>query len=143
MDLNNEADKIADESGVDDETKSMVKELVGPIVGSAMAVAVLGAAMAVIKMLTVTNYKRNDVTGDTDLKPTEDKAALSKVEAAAKDTDAALAKDEVTGKDGDLSAMQTEALASTGEATALDSGATAARTKAGAADIETKGLIMK
>ena len=127
---------------LDEETTKQVKEVVGPIVKSALAAALVGAAAAAITKLTVTNYKRSGLTGDTEMKPTEDEVAISKVESSASGTDASLSKDEVTGVDGDLSAAQTEAAAATGEATALESGATAARTKAGAADIETKGLKM-
>ena len=127
---------------LNNDQKKMIKDAVKPIVKSAMTMAVVGAASAVIKNLTVTNYKKTGLTGDTEMKPTEDEVAISKVESSASGTEAALAKDEVTGVDGDLSAAQTEAAAATGEATALESGATAARTKAGAADIETKGLKM-
>ena len=125
-----------------EETKGQIKDLVGPVVGSAMAVAVVGAATAIIAKLTVTNFKNSGLTGDAEMKPTEDEVAISKVESSASGVDAALSKDEVTGVDGDLSAAQTEAVAATGEATALESGAAAARTKAGAADIETKALKM-
>ena len=127
---------------LDDDSTKLLKELAAPIVGSVMATAAVAAAVAIITKLVVTNYKRNDLTGDTEMKPTDDDVAISKVESSASGVDAALSKDEVTGVDGDLSAAQTEALALTGEATALESGAAAARTKAGAADIETKGLKM-
>ena len=140
MSAQEEMDKVMDELQVDGETESMVKDLMGPIIGSAMFAAVAAAAMAVITMLSVTNYKNNNVTGDTEYRPTENEANMNKVEVAAKETDGNLSKDEVTGVDGNLAASQLEGHASTGEATALESGATAARAKAGAADIETKGL---
>jgi len=127
---------------LDSKATQLIKEATEPIIKSALSTALVGAAMAALKMLTVSNYKSNDLTGDKEMHPTKDEMAASKVETSATETDAALNKDEVTAKDGDLSAAQTEAKASTGEATALEGGASAARTKAGAADIETKGLKM-
>ena len=142
--LNATKDGIPDDGSdlLNAELKDALIKLATPFITAAGTTALVAGAFYVFELLTATNHKMSDITGDTDLKPTEDKVSISKVEASAKDTDAALAKDEVTGKDGDLSAMQTEAAASTGEATALESGAAAARTKAGAADIETKGLKM-
>ena len=127
---------------LNDDQKKMIKDTVKPILTSAMTMAVAGAASVIIKKLTVTNYKESTLTGDKEMKPTEDEVAISKAESSASGVDASLSKDEVTGVDGDLSAAQTEAVAATGEATALETGAAAARTKAGAADIETKALKM-
>ena len=127
---------------LDEDAKKMIQEAVGPIIASTMTAAVVGAAVAIITKLTVTNFKSSDLTGDKEMHPTKEEMAASKLETSAKDTDASLAKDEVTAKDGDLSAARTDAAASNGEATALDSGAAAARTKAGAADIESKALKM-
>jgi hypothetical protein len=127
---------------VDKELTAKIQKAVGPIVGCAAAAMAVGAAMAIISKLLVTNVHESNLTGDTNLQPTKNDTAMSKVEASAKDTDASLAKDEVTAKDGDLSAAKTDAAASNGEATAMDGGATAARTKAGAADIETNALKM-
>jgi len=127
---------------MDAETEKMIKEAVAPIVGSAMAAAVVGAATAILMKLAVTNIHESDITGEKEMHPTKDEVDMSKVEATAKDTDASLAKDTMAAKDGDLSAAKTDATAMDTEATALDSGATAARTKAGAADIETKAFKM-
>ena len=127
---------------LDGETKDMIKKGVTPLIMSLGTAALVSAATGVIKKLVTTNYKSSDLTGDKEIKPTEDETVISKVETTAKDTDASLAKDEVKAKDGDLSAVKTDATAADTEATALDSGAAAARTKAGAADIETKALKM-
>ena len=127
---------------LDEETKKSIKESVAPIITSLGTAALVAAAVGVVKAITVTNYKRSDLTGDKEMHPTKDEANISAVETSAKDTDASLAKDEVKAKDGDLSAVSTDAAAADTEATALEGGAAAARTKAGAADIETKGLKM-
>jgi hypothetical protein len=127
---------------MDAETEKMIKEAVAPIVTSAMSVAAVGAAAAILAKLTVSNFHESDITGEKEMHPTKDDATMSKVEASAKDTDASLARDTVAAKDGDLSAAKTDATAMDTEATALDSGAAAARTKAGAADIETKAFKM-
>jgi len=127
---------------LDEEMTNMIKQSVAGVVGSTMASAAVGAAMAMLAQFVVTNYKSKNLTGDTGMHPTENDAAMSQVEATGKDTDASLAKDEVKAKDGDLSAAKTDANAMNTEANALEGGAAAARTKAGAADIETKGLKM-
>ena len=127
---------------MDKETEKMIKEVVAPIVGGALSVAVVGAAAAILTKLLVTNYHNSNITGDKEMHPTKDEMNASKVETSAKDTDASLAKDEVKAKDGDLSAAKTDAKAANTEAKAMDGGAAAARTKAGAADIETKALKM-
>ena len=127
---------------LDEKTKELLKSAAGPIVTSAASIALVAGLSAVVEKLTTTNYKSSGLTGDKEIHPTEDSAAISKVETSAKDTDASMAKDELKVKDGDLSAAKTDANALTTEATAAESGAAAARTKAGAADIETKGLKM-
>jgi hypothetical protein len=127
---------------LDKETSDTIKELVVPIVGSALSVALVGAAMAIISKLVVTNVQQSDLTGDTDMHPTKNDTTINKTEASAKDNDASLAKDGVKAKDGDLSAAQTDAKALTSDAKALDSGASAAQPKAGALDVKTKGLVM-
>ncbi len=127
---------------MDAETEKKIKDVLMPIVTSAMTVAAVGAATAILEKLVVTNFHESDITGEKEMHPTKDEVNMSKVEATAKDTDASLAKDTVAAKDGDLSAAKTDATAADTEATALDSGATAARTKAGAMDIETKALKM-
>ena len=127
---------------LDEKTKEMLKGVARPIVTSAASLALVAGLSSVVEKLVVTNYKKSTLTGDKEMKPTEDSAAMSKVETTAKDTDASLAKDELKVTDGDLSAAKTDANALTAEATAAESGAAAARTKAGAADIETKALKM-
>jgi hypothetical protein len=127
---------------LDLDTNDTIKELVAPIVGSALSAALVGLATAVIKKLVVTNFKDSNITGDTEMHPTKNDTSINKTEASAKDTDAALANDEVKAKDGDLSAAETDAKAMTSDAKALDSGASAAQPKAGALDVKTKGLVM-
>ncbi|MDR2634344.1 MAG: hypothetical protein LBC51_12100 [Treponema sp.] len=127
---------------LDKETSDTIKELVAPIVGSALAAAVTGAAMAIIAKLVVTNYQQSDLSGEKGMHPTKDETSINKTDASAKDNDASLAKDGVKAKDGDLSAAQTDAKAMTSDAKALDSGASAAQPKAGALDVKTKGLVM-
>ncbi|MDR1030428.1 MAG: hypothetical protein LBL76_06100 [Treponema sp.] len=127
---------------LDQETKDTIKELVAPIVGSALSAALVGAAMAVISKLVVTNVQESDLTGEKGVHPTKDDTSINKTDASAKDNEASLAKDGVKAKDGDLSAAQTDAKAMTSDAKALDSGASAAQPKAGALDVKTKGLVM-
>jgi hypothetical protein len=127
---------------LDDETKKVIKELVAPIVGSALSAALVGAATAIILKMIVTNYHETNLKGETDMHPTDDNVTMSKTEASGKDNDASLAKDEMKGKDGDLALMQTDAAGSTTEAKAMNAGATAAKPVAGALDVKTKGLVM-
>jgi hypothetical protein len=127
---------------LDGKTTDTIKELVAPIVGSALSAALVGAATAVISKLVVTNVQQSDLTGEKGMHPTKNDTSISKTEASAKDNDASLAKDGVKAKDGDLSAAQTDAKAMTTDAKALDSGASAAQPKAGALDVKTKGLVM-
>jgi hypothetical protein len=127
---------------MDEKISNAIKEAVAPMVGSAMSAALVAAAFAVLKNLTVTNYERKDLTGNKKMSPTEDDVTASKVEASGQDTEASGAKDEVKGQDGDLSGIATDAAVGDTEATVMEGGATAARTKAGAADIEVKALKM-
>jgi predicted lipoprotein with Yx(FWY)xxD motif len=127
---------------LDKETSDTIKELVAPIVGSALSVALVGAAMAIISKLVVTNYQESDLTGEKGMHPTQNDTSISKTETSAKDNEASLAKDGLKAKDGDLSAAQTDAKALTTDAKALDSGASAVQPKAGALDVKTKGLVM-
>jgi hypothetical protein len=127
---------------LDKNTSDTIKELVAPIVGSALSAALVGAAVAVISKLVVTNFKDSNLTGDTEMHPTKNDTSINKTETSAKDNEASLAKDGVKAKDGDLSAAQTDAKALTSDAKALDSGASAAKPKAGALDVKTKGLVM-
>ncbi|MBO4520673.1 MAG: hypothetical protein J5787_05650 [Alphaproteobacteria bacterium] len=132
--------KDATGSSLDDNTQKKIKDLITPIITSMGAAALTAAAVAVISELVVTNVKEEDVTGDRNLKPTEQDTTVSKSEAAASETEGKLSKDGVSAQDGNIKAAETEAKASTGEATAAESGAQAVRTKAGASDIEVKAL---
>ena len=132
--------KDAAGSSLDDNTQNKIKELITPIITSMGAAALTAAAVAVISELVVTNVKEEDVTGDRNVKPTEQDTTVSKTEAAASETEGKLSKDGVSAQDGNIKAAETEAKASTGEATAAESGAQAVRTKAGASDIEVKAL---
>ena len=136
------SDENTDESALNDEVKDAIKAFAMPIIMAAGTVALVAGASFVIEKLSTTNFKKSNLKGDKEYKPTEDKVSMSKVESSAKDTNASLAKDELKVKDGDLSAAKTDANALDVEATAAESGAAAARTKAGAADIETKALKM-
>jgi FlaG/FlaF family flagellin (archaellin) len=127
---------------VDKETKAEILGLVGPIITSVAMEAIVVTLTAVTASLVVTNYKKSNLTGDTEMHPTKDEVALSKSEAAASETEGTLAQDTVAGVNGEVKASETEARAMTSEATAADSGASALRTKVGASDIETKALKM-
>jgi hypothetical protein len=127
---------------LDQKTKDTILEITGPLIKSAAITAIVGGLTAAIASLVVTNYKKSDLTGDTEMRPTEDTVAMSKSEAAASETEGKLAQDTVAGANGEVKASETEARAMTGEATAADSGATALRTKAGASDVEVKALKM-
>lgn len=148
LDANKEVNKAGEELSkkagfeMTPDTETAIQTLVAPIVGSVLAASLAAAAVDLIAKLVVTNVKESDVSGDRDLKPTEQKTAVSKSEAAASETEGKLSKDGVSGQDGSIKANETEAKASTGEATAAEAGAQAMRTKAGAADIETKALKM-
>ena len=132
--------KDAAGSSLDDNTQNKIKELITPIITSMGAAALTAAAVAIVSELVVTNVKEEDVTGDRNLKPTEQDTTVSKSEAAASETEGKLSKDGVSAQDGNIKAAETEAKATTGEATAAESGAQAVRTKAGASDIEVKAL---
>ena len=120
------------------DTEKAIQEVVRPIVMSAGAFALVAAVGAVISKLVVTNIKESGLTGDKEMKPTEDTMTVSKVETAATETEGQLSKDGVAAQDGSVKAAENEAKAATGEA--AESGATALRTKAGASDIEAKAL---
>lgn len=122
------------------ETEKAIQEVVKPIVMSVGAFALAAAVGAVVSKLVVTNAKESGLTGDKEMKPTEDTMAVSKVETAATETEGQLSKDGVSAQEGSVKAAETEAKAAAGEATAAESGATALRTKAGASDIEAKAL---
>jgi hypothetical protein len=127
---------------LDEKTKDAIYEKVGTLIGSMAAGIVVGAAIAILAKLIAVNYKSSTMAGDQELSPTKDEVNISKVDAAASETEGKLAQDKVSGVNGDLAANETDANASTAEATAADSGASALRTKAGAADIESKALKM-
>ncbi|MBO4520667.1 MAG: hypothetical protein J5787_05620 [Alphaproteobacteria bacterium] len=117
-----------------------IEAAVMPVITSAATMLTVEAVTAAVKKLTATNYKRYDVTGDTNMKPSEKEVTINKSEASANETEGKLSKDGVSAQDGSIKASETEAKAATGEATAAESGAQALRTKAGASDIEVKAL---
>lgn len=124
------------------ETEKSIQDVVRPLIKSFAVTGAVAAASAILAKLLVTNVKESDLTGDKELKPTEDETTISKVETAASETEGKLAKDGVSAQDASVKALETEAKAATGEATAAESGAQALRTKAGASDIEVKALKM-
>jgi hypothetical protein len=133
---------MAEESSLDPQTEGAVKSAVSPQLVSIAAtygVALVGSAIAA---LIAVNYKSSTMVGDTEIHPTSNETAISKVKTAASETDAGLAQDTVAGVNGEVKASETEARAMTGEATAVDSGAAAMRSKSGAFDSETKAIKM-
>ncbi|MBR4126297.1 MAG: hypothetical protein IKR09_01805 [Alphaproteobacteria bacterium] len=122
------------------EEKAEIEMAVMPAITSVSTSLAVGAITEAVKMLATTNYHQSDLTGDKNMKPTEEKVTVSKSDAAASETEGKLAKDGVSAQDGNIKAAETEAKASSGEATAAESGAQALRTKAGASDIEVKAL---
>ena len=130
---------------MEEDTEKIVADVVkgvAPLIGSALAVAIVGEVLEKLSELVVTNVNESDMSGDKELHPTKEDSSLQKGEANADRNNAALAKDDVNGQKGSVDAAETEAKANTAEATALESGASAVRTKAGASDIETKALKM-
>ena len=125
---------------LDPTTKAAIQAAVTPIATMATTTMLTAAIKQGLKMLSTTNYKNTNLTGDVNMKPTEEEVTVSKSEAAASETEGKLAKDGVSAQDGSIKANETEAKASTGEATAAEAGAQALRTKAGASDIEAKLL---
>ena len=125
---------------LDPTTKAAIEAAVTPIATMATTTMLTAALKQGIKMLSTTNYKNSNLTGDTNMKPSEKNVAISKAETAASEAEGKLAKDGVSAQDGNIKAAETEAKASTGEATAAEAGAQAVRTKAGASDIEVKAL---
>ncbi|HAW34405.1 MAG TPA: hypothetical protein DCX19_07295 [Alphaproteobacteria bacterium] len=127
---------------IDENTKQAIQKVVRPLITSAVAFAAVGAVTAAVSKMLVTNVKESGLTGDKEMKPTDDDMTVSKVETAASETEGKLAKDGVAAQDASVKAAETEAKAATGEATAAETGAQALRTKAGASDIEVKALKM-
>ena len=130
---------------MDEDTEKIVADVVkgvAPVIGSALATAVVGEVLEKLSELVVSNVNESDMSGDKEMHPTKDDASIQKGEANADRNNAALAKDEVSAQSGSIDAAETEARASTSEATAAEAGASAVRTKAGASDIETKALKM-
>ena len=124
------------------EAKAAIKTAVSSTIGTIGTMVLVAGITEAVKKLTTTNYKKSDLTGDTNLKPTEKETTISKTETAANETEGKLSKDGVSAQDASVKAAETEAKAATGEATAAESGAQALRTKAGASDIEVKALKM-
>ena len=130
---------------MEEDTKKIVADVVkgvAPVIGSALATAVVGEVLEKLSELVVSNVNESDMSGDKEVHPTKEDSSLQKGEANADRNNAALAKDEVSAQSGSIDAAETEAKASTSEATAAEAGASAVRTKAGASDIETKALKM-
>ena len=130
---------------MDEDTEKIVADVVkgvAPVIGSALATAVVGEVLEKLSELVVSNVNESDMSGDKEVHPTKEDSSLQKGEANADRNSAALAKDEVSAQSGSIDAAETEAKASTSEATAAEAGASAVRTKAGASDIETKALKM-
>lgn len=130
---------------MDEDTEKIVADVVkgvAPVIGSALATAVVGEVLEKLSELVVSNVNESDMSGDKEVHPTKEDSSLQKGEANADRNNAALAKDEVSAQSGSIDAAETEAKASTSEATAAEAGASAVRTKAGASDIETKALKM-
>ena len=125
---------------LDPTTKAAIEAAVTPIATMATTTMLTAALKQGVKMLSTTNYKNSNLTGDTTMKPSEKDVAISKAETAATEAEGKLAKDGLSAQDGNIKANETEAKASTGEATAMEAGAQAMRTKAGASDIEAKLL---
>ena len=125
---------------LDETTKAAIEAAVAPVATMAETALLTAALKQGLKLLSTTNYKSSDLTGDTTMKPSEKDVAISKAETAANEAEGKLSKDGVSAQDGNIKAAETEAKATTGEATAAESGAQALRTKAGASDIEVKAL---
>ena len=89
---------------MDETTEKAIKKAVEPIITSALSFALSGAATAVLTALLVTNYKKNTLTGDTEIAPTKKETVINSSETKASGTDASLNKDDVKAKDGELKA---------------------------------------
>ncbi|MDR3170105.1 MAG: hypothetical protein LBU17_00590, partial [Treponema sp.] len=82
---------------MDKKLQDGIKGAITPIIESAVMAAAVSAVTAIIADLVVTNYKKHDLTGDTELLPTKDKATMSESEVAASETEGKLAQDTVAG----------------------------------------------
>lgn len=103
---------------------------------------IVGIVATIIPQLLSTNIRKQELTGNEMLAPTNDETVLSDKKTSASEIDSSLASDEVSASEGSLAASDLDAAASNVETTASESGATAVRTKAGASDIEVKALKM-
>ncbi len=116
------------------------KEVGKGIASSVFMGAMVMAAEKALEVLTSTNWKESDVSGNRQAAPTEDKAALDKKEADGNSNTGALAKNDVKAQNGEVNASSSQANANDNEAVALNTDAKALKTAAGATEIATKAL---
>ncbi len=122
------------------EEKDVFIEIGKSVAGSVAMGAMMIAAEKAIEVLTASNWKESDVSGNRQATPTEDKAALDKKEADGNSNEGALAKNDVKAQSGEVNASATEANANDNQAVALNTDAKAVKTAAGATEIATKAL---
>ena len=72
---------------IDENTKQAIQKVVRPLITSAVAFAAVGAVTAAVSKMLVTNVKESGLTGDKEMKPTDDDMTVSKVETAASETE--------------------------------------------------------
>ncbi len=123
-----------------EEQKEIFKDVGIQIAKSMGTMVLMMAAEKAIEVLTTSNWKESDVSGNRQAAPTEDKAALDKKEADGNSNEGALAKNDVHAQDGNVNASTTEANANDNQAIALNTDAKALKTAAGATEIATKAL---
>ncbi len=120
--------------------KEAIKQVGIGIAASAAMGAMMIIVDKVLDVITTSNWKEDDVTGNRQASPTEDTATLDSKTAQANANEASLAKDNVNGQGGDLNGSETEANANENGAVALNTDAKALKTAAGATEIATKAL---
>lgn len=123
-----------------EDEKSEIEAAVTPVLTSVATMAAVGAITAVAKKLMTTNYKREDLTGDTTLRPTSKEVDINKTETAATETSGKLASNEVTAEEGSVNANSNDANALDNKAGALDTTAKGVQNKAGGLQTKVKGL---
>ncbi|MDR1635934.1 MAG: hypothetical protein LBR93_01220 [Treponema sp.] len=127
---------------VDQSTKDAILSATGPIIGSALAAALVGAAVTALLELIATNDETDTMVGKNGVHPTEQDTSLSKSDVAGSEVGGKLSDDSAKINSGDLEANRTQAQAQSAGANAANNGATAMITDAGASQIETKALNM-
>ncbi len=95
-----------------DEERAKIKGIAVNAVKAVAPLAVGALAHIALRSATATNYKESDITGDKDMKPTEDKTALQQKESNGNKVEGNLSSYEVAGQDGKVNAAQTDAKAS-------------------------------